>query len=141
MTKSAMCFASTDSLIVRAGFVRQSGDQREVFLSDARGTRCWLDGPRARGLMLPCLARGGRLSVGTMRKQLGWSTLVSRVDLGGLRIHDLRHTGCSRLARHLAGAGEPVHIIRDILGHRSLATTEGYLHTVEDDMVRAAGLL
>lgn len=86
-------------------------------------------------------SRGGRLSVGTMRKQLGWSTLVSRVDLGGLRIHDLRHTGCSRLARHLAGAGEPVHIIRDILGHRSLATTEGYLHTVEDDMVRAAGLL
>lgn len=86
-------------------------------------------------------ARGGRMSVGTLRKQLRWTDLVERVGLTGLRIHDLRHTGCSRLARRLASSGEPVHTIRDILGHRSLSTTEGYLHTIDEDMHRAAALL
>lgn len=86
-------------------------------------------------------SRGGRMSVSTMRKQLTWREVVAELGFPDLRIHDLRHTGCSRLARRLVGAGEPVTVIRDILGHRSISTTESYLHSVEEDMRRAAALL
>ena len=42
----------------------------------------------------------------------------------GLRRHDLRHTG----ATWMADAGVSLHVLREILGPRSLETTRGYLH-------------
>ena len=41
-----------------------------------------------------------------------------------LRRHGLRHTGLT----WMADAGVPVHVLRKIAGHGSLATTQRYLH-------------
>lgn len=45
-----------------------------------------------------------------------------------LRIHDLRHASASWL---LAG-GAPVNVVKDRLGHQSIATTDKYSHTLPD---------
>ena len=61
--------------------------------------------------------------------------LVPSSDLGparkatglpGVRIHDLRHAHASWL---LAG-GADLQVVKDRLGHASIATTEKYLHTL-----------
>ena len=51
----------------------------------------------------------------------------------GVRIHDLRHSRIS----NLLDAGVPVHVVRDIAGHCSIAVTDLYAHT-SDDARRAA---
>ena len=45
-----------------------------------------------------------------------------------LRIHDLRHAHASWL---LAG-GADLQVVKERLGHASIATTERYLHTLPD---------
>ncbi len=59
-----------------------------------------------------------------LRKQLGRPTL---------RIHDLRH---SFVSNQLA-AGTPVHVVKDMAAHRSLAVTALYAHS-SDEARRAA---
>jgi integrase len=50
--------------------------------------------------------------------------------VGGLdkrvHAHGLRHTHAAELARE----GQPINLIRDQLGHRSLATTDRYLRDI-----------
>jgi hypothetical protein len=41
-----------------------------------------------------------------------------------IRMHDLRHT----FASHLYAQTKDLLLVRDILGHRSIATTQVYLH-------------
>lgn len=86
-------------------------------------------------------SRGGRLSIQTMRKQLEWNSLVAEAGLPDFRIHDLRHTGLTWLCKKLAAKKEPISMISTIAGHKSVATTESYIHTVEDDLERLAGHL
>lgn len=52
----------------------------------------------------------------------------------GLRRHDLRHAG----ATWFANAGIPVHVVSDILGHASVETTRGYLHTDDSALQNTA---
>lgn len=86
-------------------------------------------------------AHGGRLSVSTMRSQLKWSEMVERLGHAGLRIHDLRHTGLTHLVPTLTSGGLPITVVMKIAGHRSISTTQGYLHTLDRDLVAAARLL
>jgi hypothetical protein len=62
--------------------------------------------------------------------------------LGAVRIHDLRHAHASWL---LAG-GADLQVVKERLGHASIATTERYLHSLPnygrplpDGMLAAAG--
>ena len=48
-----------------------------------------------------------------------------------LTIHDGRHT----CASHLLAAGWALPMVRDMLGHASIATTSVYSHVVVDDEV------
>lgn len=61
-----------------------------------------------------------------------------RIDLGfpDVRIHDLRHTVGSLLARTA-----PMIVVRDVLGHAELETTNGYSHTASDDVRNAVEAL
>lgn len=62
-----------------------------------------------------------------------WKTITTAADLGGVRIHDLRHSFASVGAS--SGMGLP--IIGKLLGHRETATTARYAH-LADDPVRLA---
>jgi hypothetical protein len=59
---------------------------------------------------------------------------VQRLGHPGLRRHDLRHAR----ATWFANAGVPLHIVRDILGHASIKTTNSYLHTDTTELALAA---
>lgn len=87
-----------------------------------------LDQPLLRG------PRGGVLTTGTLSRATDWTNLVQRLGHPGLRRHDLRHAG----ATWFANAGVPLRVVRDILGHASIETTKGYLHTDTTELTRAA---
>jgi integrase len=56
-------------------------------------------------------------------------------DEGRVVFHSLRHTGISRLANHPA---IPLVHVRDFARHADLATTQGYVHKIDDAKVTAA---
>ena len=66
--------------------------------------------------------------------QRPWGALVKRAELGGLRIHDLRHTHASVGA----GASLGLPIIGRLLGHRHPDTTAKYAHLDNDPLRRAS---
>jgi len=88
--------------------------------------------PRLEGnpYVIPGHRSGGRL-VGLFRP---WVRIRERAELGGLRLHDLRHSFASIGAA--AGLGLP--ILGSILGHKSHATTARYAHLSDDPRKAAA---
>ncbi|MEV1010638.1 site-specific integrase [Streptomyces sp. NPDC049881] len=68
--------------------------------------------------------RGGRISTAVLRDATHWDEVVVKLGYEHLRRHDLRHTGLT----WMADAGVPLHVLRVIAGHGSLATTQRYLH-------------
>lgn len=78
--------------------------------------------------VFPGSRRGGHL----VNISKTWAAIRRKLAFDGCRIHDLRHTVASRLARV-----SPLITVRDALGHRVIATTSSYSHS-ENDEVRAA---
>jgi integrase len=68
--------------------------------------------------------RGGRITTAMLRDATRWDEGVTQLGYEHLRRYDLRHTGLT----WMADAGVPVHMLRKIAGHRSLVTTQRYLH-------------
>jgi integrase len=66
------------------------------------------------------------------KAQYAWARLRARASIPEARIHDLRHTAGTFAA--LAGAN--AFVVRDLLGHRTLAMTGRYVERAAD-MVRA----
>jgi len=64
-----------------------------------------------------------------------WFAVRHAAGLGGVRLHDLRHS----FASVPAASGESLLIVRSLLGHKNLATTERYAH-LGDDPVKAAAM-
>jgi len=62
-----------------------------------------------------------------------WRTACRNAGLSNLRFHDLRHTFGTRAA----DAGVPLPAIRDVMGHRSIQTTERYAHATDEGKRRA----
>ena len=62
-----------------------------------------------------------------------WHAVRYAAKLDGLRLHDLRHSFASVSAID----GESLLVIRSLLGHKNIATTERYAH-LGDDPVKAA---
>jgi len=59
-----------------------------------------------------------------LRDATHWDEVVTQLGYEHPRGHDLRHAGLT----WMADAGVPVHVLRKIAGHRSLVTTQCYLH-------------
>jgi len=57
-----------------------------------------------------------------------WERLCARADVGGVRLHDLRHA----CASYLLAAGVSSKVVQRTLRHSRLATTELYLHALEE---------
>lgn len=117
---------------LNAGIIRLADAKtgpRDVILS-RHAMALLADLPRMHGndFVFPGLKAGQRL----VNISKAWSQI--RTDLGfpDVRIHDLRHTVASVLAR-----SAPLIVVRDALGHSEIGTTSGYSHAANDD-VRAA---
>ena len=94
---------------------------RTVWLSSA--ARRVLDGlPRTKGHVFPAATGSGPMSTETLYGP--WRRLRAAAGLGGLRLHDLRHTYASFALRR----GETVVMIGRLLGHRDPDTTLRYTH-------------
>ena len=63
-----------------------------------------------------------------------WQTVCADAGLGGLRLHDLRHTAASQAVM----AGENLPLVGKLLGHRRHRTTAGYAHLADAHLVEAA---
>jgi integrase len=63
----------------------------------------------------------------------GFANLCKRVDIKGLRFHDLRHTAATRMV----SAGIGLATVQSILGHADLKTTSRYAHPVSEEKQRA----
>ena len=71
-----------------------------------------------------CGEREGRHLVNLFKT---WHRIRTRLGFPEVRIHDLRHTAGSMLAR-----SSPLVVVRDALGHHAIETTSGYSHTASD---------
>ncbi len=91
----------------------------------------WLDrrrklGPGARAPIF-CTLDGGRVDASYVRHLLPRLALARKAGLyRRVHAHGLRHTYASELARE----GTPINVIRDALGHSTLAVTDRYLRDV-----------
>jgi integrase len=63
-----------------------------------------------------------------------WYAVRHAAKLDGVRLHDLRHS----FASVPASSGESLLILRTLLGHKRVATTERYAHLGDDPVKRAA---
>ncbi|MEO8969318.1 MAG: tyrosine-type recombinase/integrase [Solirubrobacteraceae bacterium] len=89
----------------------------------------WLDrrrklGPGARAPIF-CTLQGGRIDSSYVRRLLPRLARKAGIDRR-VHAHGLRHTYASELARE----GTAINVIRDALGHTSLAVTDRYLRDV-----------
>jgi integrase len=63
-----------------------------------------------------------------------WGAVRHSANLDGLRLHDLRHSYASVSAI----GGESLLVVKSLLGHARIATTERYAHLSDDPVKRAA---
>ena len=63
-----------------------------------------------------------------------WHAVRHHAKLLNLRLHDLRHS----FASVPAGTGESLLVVKALLGHKNIATTERYAHLGDDPVRKAA---
>lgn len=64
-----------------------------------------------------------------------WRALRARLGLGGLKLHELRHSATS----FYLALGVPPHVVQRIAGHADVSTTLGiYAHVADQDLQAAA---
>lgn len=66
-----------------------------------------------------------------------WGTLVKRARVINFRFHDLRHDFASRLVM----AGVDIYEVKDLLGHKTVTTTERYAHLNPAKLQKAVEVL
>ncbi|MGE3296734.1 MAG: tyrosine-type recombinase/integrase [Porticoccaceae bacterium] len=76
---------------------------------------------------------GGRLD--NIKK--AWAGIVTDAQVEGFRFHDLRHHFASRLAM----AGADLYVVKELLGHSTIAMTERYAHLAPEHRAAAVRLL
>lgn len=71
------------------------------------------------------------------RVNKSFAALLESASIEGLRFHDLRHS----FASHLVMAGADLYVVKELLGHASIAMTERYAHLAPEHKAKAVALL
>ena len=106
----------------------KTGDRQVILSALAAATLASI--PRLDGN--PFVICGAKEGAHLINLKKAWTRTRDAVGLEGVRIHDLRHSMASALAR-----AAPMVVVRDALGHRQMQTTSGYSHAANDDVRRA----
>ena len=117
--------------------VGKGGNERVVPLNP-EVTRTLQQYRAVRGAVTPAATffrsrSGAHMSRGAIYERVRTAAQKARIDRR-VSPHRLRHT----FATHLVKRGVQLVTIRDLLGHRSIASTQIYLHTTADDLRYAA---
>ena len=59
-----------------------------------------------------------------------WKSVLKEAGLEDVRIHDLRHTHAS----HLVSSGLSLSVVRKLLGHTQVSTTDRYAHLADEPL-------
>lgn len=62
-----------------------------------------------------------------------FNALCKKANIENFRFHDLRHTSATRMV----GAGVPITMVKDILGHADIHTTMRYAHAITEQSLEA----
>jgi integrase len=81
------------------------------------------------------VANGKALSASSLEK--AWQRIRKRAGISDARLHDLRHT----VGTYASGAGLNAFVIRDLLGHKTLAMTGRYVERNADPLRAAAEIV
>ncbi len=79
--------------------------------------------------------QNSRISRRRVQQIVEESLLAAGLDNKGVTTHKLRHTAATLMYQH--GHVDPL-VLKEILGHKSIATTEIYTHLSNDNMKKAA---
>jgi integrase len=71
------------------------------------------------------------------RVNKSFAALLEGAGIKELRFHDLRHS----FASHLVMAGADLYVVKELLGHASIAMTERYSHLAPEHKAKAVALL
>ena len=106
----------------------KTGDRQVILSALAAATLASI--PRLDGN--PFVICGAKEGAHLINLKKPWIRTRDAIGLEGVRIHDLRHSMASALAR-----SAPMVVVRDALGHRQMQTTSAYSHAANDDVRRA----
>jgi integrase len=65
--------------------------------------------------------------------QSAWRKIRTKAGLEDVRIHDLRHT----YASHAIAGGEELPMVKELMGHKNINTTMGYVHLMDENVCGA----
>lgn len=120
--------------ILIPGAQTKSGEDRAVYLNDAakRALASWtLRGMK--GDLFPFHRFGGSKLAIERKVERAWARICRKAGVVDFHFHDARHDFASRLLK----SGATLAMVRDALGHSSIAMTERYAHLERRDL-RAA---
>lgn len=69
--------------------------------------------------------------------QTAWEAILKQAGIANFRFHDLRHDFASRLVQK----GATLIVVRDLLGHADIKSTQKYAHLAPSDKANAVELL
>lgn len=123
--------------IVVHGHSSKSGKTRYIPLTNegvnVLTTWCNQNGFSNNDLVFASPVTGGRFD----NINNSWRELIKRAGIEHFRFHDLRHTYASRLVMR----GADLYVVRELLGHASIETTQRYSHLAPEHKTRTVELL
>ena len=121
-------------MLTVTGATAKSHHTRHIPLNnEARDTlKAWQNQTDANGFIFT--ANNGS-QLGSVKKS--WASILASAKITGFRWHDLRH----HFASMLVMAGADLYVVKELLGHSTIAVTERYAHLTPEHKQAAVSLL